>query len=79
MNKEDLLIEYIIKDLVKYLMEDEDMDMQTALNFVYNSTTYAKVTDKETQLYYKSSAYVYEMLKTEYRFGGVIPPSQTHN
>lgn len=79
MNKEDLLIEYIIKDLVDYLIEDEGMDMQTALSFVYNSTTYTKVADKETGLYHKSSDYVYEMLKSEYRLGGVVPPSQTHN
>lgn len=79
MDKEDLLIEYIIKDLVDYLIEDEGMDMQTALSFVYNSATYARVADKETGLYHKSSAYVYEMLKSEYRFGGPVPPSQTHN
>ncbi len=31
--REDLLIAYIIKDLVDYLIEDEGMDMQTALSF----------------------------------------------
>jgi len=36
---------------------------------IYNSEVYIKLMDKETGLYIESSAYVYELLKEEYRMG----------
>ena len=59
------LIEGITKDIIAYLMEDCGCDLPTALKEIYNSETFAKLSDESTGLYIESSAYVYEMLKGE--------------
>ena len=46
-------------------MEDSGCDLPTALKEIYNSETFAKLSDESTGLYIESSAYVYEMLKGE--------------
>lgn len=69
MNNQEFLIEYIVKDTTEYLMNDEGIDMLDALRFIYNSDTYSKLEDKETELYIQSSGYVYELLKAEYLLG----------
>jgi len=69
MNNQEFLTEYILRDLTLYLMEDENLDMPSAMAFIYNSEVYIKLMDQETGLYIESSAYVYELLKEEYRMG----------
>ena len=69
MNNFESLIEYIIKDTAEYLIEDFSIDLYTALRFIYNSDVYARLSDPETGLYTQSSAYVYQLLKAEYRLG----------
>ncbi len=63
------LVEDISKDIVCYLMEDEDIDLASALLLFHNSTTFEKLSNPETGLYIESSAYVYEFLKSELKFG----------
>lgn len=66
MNKKtQYLIEGISKDIVTYLMQDHGIDMSTAINLFHNSLTFEKLSDESTGLYIESSAYVYEILKTE--------------
>ena len=55
--------------LIEGLMEDYGYDLPTALKEFYNSETFAKLSDETTGLYIESSAYVYEILKEEIRFG----------
>lgn len=69
MNNQEFLIEYLLKDLAEYLVEEEGIDIPTALQFIYNSETYSKLMDPETGLYFQSSGYVYEFLKEEYHLG----------
>lgn len=69
MNNQEFLTEYILKDITHYLMEDETLDIQEALRFIYNSDTYSKLIDETTGLYIQSSGYVYELLKAEYHLG----------
>ncbi|MFV0587547.1 hypothetical protein [Bacteroides reticulotermitis] len=72
MNKKaQYLIEGITKDIVAYLMEDNDMDLSTAISLFHNSETFEKLSDEETGLYIESSAYVYEILKTELKMGKI--------
>jgi hypothetical protein len=61
----EVLIQYTIGDLAKYLMEDQGMLITDALNIVYNSNTYQLLLNEETGIYRESSAYVYEILKKE--------------
>ena len=70
MNKRmQYLIEGITKDIVAYLMQDNGYNLSTALKEFYNSETFAKLSDEATGLYIESSAYVYEILKEELKFG----------
>ena len=65
------LIEGITKDIIIYLMDDEGCDLPEALNVFHNSDTFAKLTDENTGLYIESSAYVYEILKSELKYGKI--------
>ena len=58
-----------IKDITSYLMQDFKYSLEEALDCIYNSSLYEKLTDTATGLYYQSSAYNYELLKNEIRFG----------
>lgn len=70
MNKRmQYLVEGITKDIIVYLMEDGGYDLPTALKEFYNSETFAKLSDEATRLYIESSAYVYEILKEELKYG----------
>lgn len=69
MNDINYLIEQMSKDLVLLLMEDFKIDMKVALHTLYTSDTYAKLQDIKTGLYFQSSRYVYDFLKTEIRTG----------
>ena len=61
----------ISKDVIFYLMEDNGMKMTDAISVFHNSETFAKLSDPNTELYIESSAYVYEILKTELRMGKI--------
>lgn len=72
MNKKaQYLIEGITKDIVAYLMQENDMDLPTAISLFHNSETFEKLSDESTGLYIESSAYVYEILKTELKMGKI--------
>ena len=72
MNKRvQYLIEGITKDIIFFLMEDNNYDIATALGVFHNSETFAKLTDEETGLYIESSSFVYEILKDELKYGKI--------
>ena len=72
MNKQKQLIEYIIQDVIAFIIEDENIELEDAMNQFYNSTVFEKLQDIETGLYLESSAYVYDMLKNEMENGRLI-------
>ena len=65
LEKLNYLVECITKDLIVYLVEDNNISMEEAMDIVYKSRTFKKLNEFETHLYYESSAYIYEMLKEE--------------
>ena len=69
--KIEYLIEGISKDIIACLMEDNGLNLPDAISVFHNSETFAKLSDPNTGLYIESSAYVYEILKTELRFGKI--------
>ena len=72
MNKEQkFLIELMIDDIAKYLIEDMNISILEALDIVYNSQVFDKLMDIETGLYFQSPAYCYEYLKHELKYGKV--------
>lgn len=46
MNKKTLLIEGITKDIVAYLMQDNHMDLPSAVSLFHNSETFEKLSDE---------------------------------
>ncbi len=65
LEKLNYLVECIIQDLIRYVVEDNNITIEEAMDIVYNSKTFEKLNNLETHLYYESSSYVYEMLKEE--------------
>jgi len=65
MEKIKALIEGVTQDLVAYIVEDEHVSVEAAMDKVYNSTLFDKLSDSETGLYRESSAYCYSLLRDE--------------
>ena len=77
MNKKiQYLVNGIASDIIAYLMEDDDMNMPEAIVLFYNSETFEKLSNEATGLYIESSAYVYEILKSEMKMGKIIQEPQ---
>lgn len=72
MDTKKILIEGTIQDLIKYLCEDKGIVIEEALDMVYNSEIFQRVSDVETGLYRESSSYIYELLKDELSDGRII-------
>jgi len=65
LEKLNYLVECITQDLIQYLIEDNQISIEEAMDIVYNSKTFEQLNDFGTHLYYESSSYVYECLKEE--------------
>ena len=65
MSKEQFMIEEITSEMVMLLIEEQGFSMREALNCVYNSDTYARLSNLRTGLFSQSTPYVYEYLKNE--------------
>lgn len=65
MNDQEFMMECMAKDLVLLLMERRNMDLETAMNALYTSDTFAKLKDSRTGLYFQSPLYVYDFLEKE--------------
>ena len=63
--EQQLLIDGITSDLALYLVEDEGMTVDDALNTVYNSEYYQLLSDTGTELYLRGSLNNYHYLRRE--------------
>ena len=61
------LIESLCEDIVPMIMEEYQLTDKEAFDKLYKSTTFSKVEDPETGLYYQCPVYVFVMLKEELR------------
>ena len=64
--------EGISADVVRYLVERNDMDLQEAISTFHNSETFVKLEDFSTGLYIESPAYVYDLLMSELKNGKLV-------
>ncbi|MCQ2311466.1 MAG: hypothetical protein MJZ64_06940 [Paludibacteraceae bacterium] len=63
MTKEQtFIIDTLLAELVQLIMKYQNVDMQTALDTLYNSSLYEKIMDIETGLYLQSADYNYELI-----------------
>ena len=61
--------ECTVRDFVLMLMEERSLSLHEALDTVYNSETYAKLSDPATGLYFQSLVYIYSYLDRELATG----------
>ena len=59
------LKEGLVADLVNQVMEYFHLDMEKALDVVYSSALFEKLSNPETGLYKQGPVYVYSFLKEE--------------
>lgn len=59
------MVEEITSDLIRLVMETENLTMPEAFNKVYNSQTYEHLLNPKSQLYYQSVGYIYALLCSE--------------
>lgn len=59
------LKEGLIADLVDHVMAEYHMDLERALDVVYSSEIFQKLSDPATALYKEGPAYIYSYLKDE--------------
>ena len=72
MTTREKLMEFITQRIIQYLVKDQDMEVDEAMNLVYNSIVFEKLHDEETGLYLESPLYVYDLLKNEIRNGRLV-------
>ena len=56
------LTDYVLSELVKYVMEDTKCSIEQAMERVYNSPLMPALQDEEGELYVQSPAYLYELM-----------------
>ncbi len=56
------LTNYVMSELVKYVMEDTGCPIEEAMERVYNSPLMLALQDEEGELYVQSPAYLYELM-----------------
>ena len=58
------LTNYVLSELVRYVMEDRGSYLEQAMEIVYNSPIMPALQDEENELYVQSPAYLYELMNT---------------
>lgn len=65
MNDFQYMVECSTRDVISLLIERDSMQMDEALDKVYNSRTYENLQNENSGLYIQSPEYVYEELMHE--------------
>lgn len=73
MDNVKFLTELVMQEVVGYIVADESVEYDEAIDRFYTSVTFQKLSDADTGLYRESSAYLYELYKTERATGKIIP------
>lgn len=72
MNKDiQFQIECLASELTEMLMEKYGWDIKQALDELYSSETFSRLSDPECGLYYESAVYVFDFLKNEIETGKI--------
>lgn len=64
-NQQQQMIEYTTQEVIRYLIEDNKIQMELAMEKFYMSSTFEKLNDIKTGLYLNGSSYIYELFKKE--------------
>ena len=72
MEKIKALMEGITQDVIACLVEEENFSIENAMDAMYNSEVFAKLSDLDTGLYRESPDYVAALLKDELAHGKLV-------
>lgn len=64
-DKQNQLIEYILQDIIFFIVEETGVEFDIAMNEFYTSQVFDKLHDEKTGLYLESSLNIYDLYKTE--------------
>ena len=67
------LTDYVLSELVKYVIEDTGCTTEQAMEQVYNSPLMTLLQDEEGELYVQSPAYLYELMRSQPKHTAHIP------
>lgn len=65
------LMEGVTQDIIAFLVEEDNVPIEKAMDILYNSEIFTKLYDSETGLYRESSAYVTALLRDEIANGKI--------
>lgn len=65
------LIDFITTKVVESLMNDKQICIEEAMALFHNSETFDKLMNPNTGFYTESPAFIYDVLKDEFRFGTI--------
>jgi hypothetical protein len=72
MDKIKAMIEGVTQDIIVYTVEEQNISVKDAIDKIYNSSFFEKLSNSETGLYRESSAYNYSILRDEFADGKII-------
>lgn len=61
----EYMVEGMTKDLILILMERKNVTMPEALDMLFSSETYEKLSEAQSGLFFQSAGYVYDFLDKE--------------
>ncbi len=76
MDKVKFLTDQNVQDIIAFIVDDNKVEYDEALDLFYQSQTFEKLHDEATGLYRESAAYIYELFKTEQKTGNFISTEQ---
>ena len=76
--KIQVMIDYVTATVVTCIMENEGLPADEAMNIFYNSEVFDRLCDVETCLYRESGGYVYDLYKTEAKYGQLVQFEDEH-
>ena len=71
-NEVRFLIDSLVEQLVVMVVEEYKVSVPQALELLYNSQLYEKITDLDTGLLCQSAGYNYKMLRHEMKYGKIV-------
>ena len=64
-NVQQEMVEYNVQDVIRFIVEDNHIPVEQAMEKFFMSETFEKLNDAETGLYLEGPAYIYQMLQKE--------------
>ncbi len=64
-------LECLTGELTEMIVEKYGWEIPTALDVLYNSETYRKISDPECEMYYQGAVYLFSFLQNEIETGKI--------